>query len=54
MLDVYDGDAKMLAKLVDDYYGLDIPKLKDKAFDIGNSNFSTESLKDKYINLINL
>ena len=53
MLDVYNGDAKMLAKLVDDYYSLDIPKLKDKAFDIGNGNFSTESLKDKYINLIN-
>jgi hypothetical protein len=53
MLDVYSGDAKILAKLVDDYYGLDIPKLKDKAFDIGNSNFSTESLKNKYINLIN-
>jgi hypothetical protein len=25
MLDVYDGDAKMLGKLVDDYYDLDIP-----------------------------
>jgi hypothetical protein len=54
MLDVYDGNAKMLGKLVDDYYGLDIPKLKDKAFEIGNSNFSIQSLKDKYINLINL
>ena len=53
MLDVYDGNAKMLGKLVDDYYGLDIPKLKDKAFDIGNSNFATESLKDKYLKLIN-
>jgi len=53
MLDVYDGNAKMLGKLVDDYYGLDIPKLKDKAFDIGNNNFSTQSLKEKYINLIN-
>jgi hypothetical protein len=53
MLDVYDGNAKMLGKLVDDYYGLDIPKLKDKAFEIGNSNFSIQSLKDKYINLIN-
>ena len=53
MLDVYDGDAKMLGKLVDDYYGLDIPKLKDKAFDIGNENFSIQSLKEKYISLIN-
>jgi hypothetical protein len=53
MLDVYDGDAKMLGKLVDDYYSLDMPNLKDKAFDIGNDNFSIQSLKDKYINLIN-
>jgi hypothetical protein len=53
MLDVYDGDAKMLGKLVDDYYSLDIPNLKDKAFDIGNDNFSIQSLKEKYISLIN-
>ena len=53
MLDVYDGDARMLGKLVDDYYGLDIPNLKDKAFEIGNNNFSIQSLKEKYINLIN-
>lgn len=53
MLDVYDGDPKMLAKLVDDYYDLDIPKLKDEAFDIGNKNFSVDSLKEKYISLIN-
>jgi hypothetical protein len=54
MLDVYDGNAKMLGKLVDDYYDLDISNLKDKAFDIGNNNFSIQSLKEKYINLINL
>jgi hypothetical protein len=54
MLDVYNGDAKMLAKLVDDYYDLDIPNLKNKAFDLGNSNFSIDSLKQKYIDLINL
>ena len=53
MLDVYDGDARMLGKLVDDYYGLDIPNLTDKAFEIGNNNFSIQSLKEKYINLIN-
>ena len=53
MLDVYNGDPKMLAKLVDDYYDLDIPKLKDRAFDIGNKNFSVDSLKEKYISLIN-
>ena len=53
MLDVYDGDSKMLGKLVDDYYDLDIPNLKDKAFNIGNDNFSIQSLKEKYITLIN-
>jgi hypothetical protein len=53
MLDVYGGNAKMLGKLVDDYYSLDILKLKNKAFDIGNNNFSIQSLKEKYINLIN-
>lgn len=53
MLDVYNGNAKMLAKLVDDYYNLDVPNLKNKAFDLGNNNFSIQSLKDKYINLIN-
>jgi hypothetical protein len=53
MLDVYNGDAKMLGKLVDDYYGLYIPNLKDKAFNIGNDNFSIQSLKEKYISLIN-
>ena len=53
ILDVYNGDAKMLAKLVDDYYDLDIPNLKNKAFDLGNNNFSIQVLKDKYINLIN-
>jgi hypothetical protein len=53
MLDVYGGNAKMLGKLVDDYYSLDILKLKNKAFEIGNNNFSIQSLKEKYINLIN-
>jgi hypothetical protein len=27
--------------------------IKQEAFDIGFSNFSTESLKDKYLSLIN-
>ena len=53
MLDVYNGNAKMLGKLVDDYYNLDVPNLKNKAFNLGNNNFSIQSLKDKYINLIN-
>jgi hypothetical protein len=53
MLDVYAGDPKMLGKLVDDYYSLDIEKLKIEAFEIGKNNFSVDSLKQKYIDLIN-
>jgi len=53
LLDVYSGNAKMLAKLVDDYYDLDVLNLKNKAFALGNNNFSIQSLKDKYISLIN-
>ena len=54
MLDVYEGDAKMLAKLVDDYYSSDIFLNKSKAFDIGINNFSNETLYQKYQDLLNL
>jgi len=54
MLDVYEGDAKMLAKLVDDYYDSDIFLNKSKAFDIGINNFSNETLYQKYQDLLNL
>jgi hypothetical protein len=54
MLDVYEGDAKMLAKLVDDYYDGDISTAKSKAFDIGFNNFSNEVLYKKYQDLLNL
>lgn len=53
MLDVYEGNAKMLGKLVDDYYKLDIEKIKNSAHNLGIDNFSINALKDKYINLIN-
>jgi hypothetical protein len=54
MLDVYDGDAKMLANLVDDYYDRDIFVDKKKAFEIGFNNFSNETLCSKYKDLLNL
>jgi hypothetical protein len=54
MLDVYEGDAKMLAKLVDDYYDGDIFLNKSKAFDIGINNFSNETLYQKYQELLEL
>jgi hypothetical protein len=54
MLDVYEGDPKMLAKLVDDYYDSDIFLNKSKAFDIGINNFSNETLYQKYQDLLNL
>lgn len=54
MLDVYEGDAKMLAKLVDHYYDSDIFLNKSKAFDIGINNFSNETLYQKYQDLLKL
>jgi hypothetical protein len=54
MLDVYEGDAKMLASLIDHYYDSDITTAKSKAFDIGFNNFSTEVLYKKYQHLLNL
>ena len=54
MLDVYEGDPKMLAKLVDDYYDSDIFLNKSKAFDIGVNNFSNETLYQKYQDLLKL
>jgi hypothetical protein len=54
MLDVYEGDAKMLAKLVDNYYDSDISVDKSKAFDIGVNNFSSQILYQKYQDLLEL
>jgi hypothetical protein len=54
MLDVYEGDAKMLAKIIDDYYASDISVSKDRAFEIGVDNFSHESLYSRYQELLNL
>jgi len=48
MLNVYEGDAKRLASLVDNYLESDTIQEKQKAFDIGNKNFSYEALLDRY------
>jgi hypothetical protein len=53
IIDVYDVDPKNLAKTVDDYMEKKDSLIKQEAFDLGFINFSTESLRDKYINLIN-
>jgi hypothetical protein len=53
IIDVYDIDPKTLAKILDDYMEKKNNAVKQEAFDLGFINFSTESLKDKYINLIN-
>ena len=54
LVDVYDVNPKKLAKIIDDYIkDSDKVKTKNHAYQIGLDNFSVESLKQKYINLIN-
>jgi hypothetical protein len=53
IIDVYDVDPKDLAKTLDEYMEKKNNIIKQEAFDLGFINFSTESLRDKYINLIN-
>jgi hypothetical protein len=53
IIDVYGVDPKTLAKTVDEYMEKKNSLIKQEAFDLGFLNFSTESLRDKYINLIN-
>jgi len=53
MIDVYEADPKLLAKLIDDYVNnTDKIQEKKKAFDIGYNNFSVDVLKDKYIDIL--
>lgn len=54
IIDVYSGDPKQLAKLIDNYIGMrkkDQMQMKQKALDIGIESFSPEILKDKYLEL---
>jgi len=53
MIDVYEADPKLLAKLIDDYVNnTDKIQEKKKAFDIGYNNFSVDILKDKYLDIL--
>ena len=54
LIDVHSGDPKELAKLVDNFISLrkkDQLAIKEKALEIGISNYSYEVLKDKYLEL---
>ena len=53
-LDVYDADKVRLGRMIDRYIdGNNIEEYKNKAFEIGINLFSYETLKQKYIDLIN-
>jgi hypothetical protein len=54
MLDVYEGDAKMLAKLIDNYYDGDMDITKEQAYQIGLTNFSVPSLIENYQELLKI
>ena len=52
VLDVYEADTRLLAKLVDDYVNnTDKKKIKERALTIGSENFDPENLKTQYIEL---
>lgn len=53
IVDVYSVNSKSLANLVDEYMISDKGAMKTKAFDLGFKHFSKETLKDKYIDIIN-
>lgn len=53
MLDVYEANPKKLAKLIDDYIISDKQSDKNEAVNIGITNFSVESLKEKYLDILN-
>jgi hypothetical protein len=52
MLDVYSADPVQLAAKIDSYMSGDQSEAKTKAFNIGYSNFSQESLKQKYLDTL--
>jgi glycosyltransferase involved in cell wall biosynthesis len=53
MLDVYSADPKMLANVIDNYINNDKEDQKKKAYEIGMQNFYVDTLKDKYLSIIN-
>jgi hypothetical protein len=52
MLNVYEANPKMLAKIIDNYYNGDIFIGKNKAFELGVNNFSQEKLHQTYKDLL--
>jgi hypothetical protein len=52
-VDVWSVNPQSLARLIDNYIVSDKKTMKTKAFDLGFEHFSRESLKEKYINIIN-
>ena len=54
MIDVHAGDPRYLAKIVDNYMNTRRRgDMKKQALEIGLENFSTDSLKPKYLELLN-
>jgi len=54
IIDVHEGDPVQLAKLVDNYISLtkkQKTEMKKQALEIGVEHFSSEILKDKYLEL---
>lgn len=52
MLDINEADPVLLAEKVDNYIKQDKTEEKDKACQIGHNNFSSEVLKNKYLEII--
>lgn len=53
-VELYEANPKSLASIVDNYFNQkDLSESKSEAFNLGYQNFSYESLKNKYIDLIN-
>lgn len=53
-IELYNADPEGLAEIVDNYFSQkDLSKDKEKSYVIGYDNFSSEILKQKYIDLIN-
>jgi hypothetical protein len=53
-LDVYGADPKKLAICIDNYVNnINKDKEKKKAYDIGMQNFYVDTLKNKYLSVIN-
>jgi hypothetical protein len=54
LIDVYAGDPQELARIVDNYVNSSSQDdQKQRAYEIGYSNFATDELRDKYLEVIN-